>query len=109
VETLTLQEAAELLKIHPVTLLEKANAGEIPGAKIGKRWVFVKIDLIDHIRSQYPRRALLGDHERSITCHSSNARTPHIGGSKSRPAVDRLYSEALGLPTSTSLRSTTTS
>jgi hypothetical protein len=108
-QTLTLQEAADFLKIHPVTLLEKANAGIVPGAKIGKRWVFVTIDLIEHIRSQYPRRALQGEHERNITCHSSNARTPHIGGSNSRPAVDRQYSEALGLPTSNSHRSTTTS
>lgn len=30
--TLNLQQAAALLKIHPVTLQEKARAGEIPGA-----------------------------------------------------------------------------
>ncbi|MDA8384318.1 MAG: helix-turn-helix domain-containing protein [Betaproteobacteria bacterium] len=97
--TLTLREAAALLKIHPVTLLTKAKAGEIPGAKIGKCWVFVEIDLIQHIRSQYSRRALQGEHERSITCHSSNARTPLIGGSSSRLATDDAYSKALGLPT----------
>jgi len=98
-DTLTLPQAAELLKIHPVTLLNKANAGEVPGAKIGKCWVFIEIDLLEYIRSQYRLRALQGEHERNITCHSSNARTRQIGGSKSRPAVDRLYSEALGLPT----------
>ena len=59
--TLTLQEAARLLKIHPVTLQEKARAGEIPGAKIGRSWVFVEIDLLEHIRSQYRRRALQGE------------------------------------------------
>lgn len=107
--TLTLPEAAAFLKIHPVTLLVKAKAGEIPGAKIGKRWVFVEIDLIEHIRSQYGRRALQGDHERNITCHSSNERTHPIGGSNSRPAVDRQYSEALGLPTRWPPRSITTS
>jgi len=98
-DTLTLQEAAALLKIHPVTLLQKVNAGVVPGAKIGKCWVFVEIDLIDFIRSQYSRRALQGEHERNTTCHSINAKTPLIGGSSSRPAVDRQYSEALGLPT----------
>ncbi|MBI5861872.1 MAG: helix-turn-helix domain-containing protein [Rhodocyclales bacterium] len=98
-ETLTLQEAARFLKIHPVTLQNKARAGEIPGAKIGKCWVFVEIDLIEHIRSQYPRRALQGEHERSITCHSSNVKTPQIGGSNSRHATDVQYSKALGLPT----------
>jgi len=98
-ETLNLKEAAGLLRIHPVTLQEKAKTGEIPGAKIGKRWVFIQIDLIDYIRSQYARRALQGDHMEVSICHSSNARTHPIGGSKSRPVVDRLYSEALGLPT----------
>lgn len=98
-DTLTLTEAANFLKIHPVTLLVKAKAGVVPGAKLGKRWVFVNVDLVEYIRSQYPRRALQGEHERNITCHSSNARTLPIGGSKSRPAVDRQYSEALGLPT----------
>ncbi|MFN7816456.1 MAG: helix-turn-helix domain-containing protein [Burkholderiales bacterium] len=107
--TLTLQQAADFLKIHPVTLLTKAKNGEIPGAKIGKRWVFLEIDLMEHIRSQYPRRALQGEHERSITCHSSNAKTPHIGGSNSRPGLDRQYSEVLGLPTRQPPRSITTS
>ncbi|CAG4884678.1 DNA-binding protein [Georgfuchsia toluolica] len=97
--TFNLQEAARFLKIHPVTLQDKARAGDVPGAKIGKCWVFVEIDLIEYIRSQYPRRALQGEHERNITCHSSNARTPQIGGSNSRLAMDDRYSKALGLPT----------
>lgn len=108
-ETLTLQQAAAFLKIHPITLLHKAKAGQVPGAKIGRRWVFVEIDLIEHIRSQYARRTLQGEHERNIACHSSNAKTRLTGGSKSHPQTDRLYSEALGLPIPERLRSTTTS
>ena len=87
--TLDLQQAAELLRIHPVTLQAKAKAGEIPGAKIGKCWVFVEVDLIDHIRSQYPRRTLQGEQEISL-CHSLNAKTRLFGGSKS-PSTDELY------------------
>jgi len=34
--TLDLEAAVALLEIHPVTLQEKARAGEIPGAKIGR-------------------------------------------------------------------------
>jgi len=56
--TFNLQEAAELLRIHPVTLQAKAKAGDIPGAKIGKCWVLVDVDLIEYIRSQYLRRTL---------------------------------------------------
>ena len=46
--TLTLQQAADLLKLHPVTVAERAADGRIPAAKIGRRWVFVEDDLIVH-------------------------------------------------------------
>ena len=95
--TLTLQQAAALLKIHRVTLLEKARAGEIPGAKIGKCWVFVEIDLIEYIRSQYRRRALQGERMEVSVCHSSNAKAHRIGGSSSATTDDE-YSKVLALP-----------
>ena len=53
--TLDLKQAAEFLKIHPVTLQCKAKAGEIPGAKPGKSWVFIDEDLANYIRSQYTK------------------------------------------------------
>lgn len=105
--TFTLQQAADFLKIHPMTLQEKARSGEIPGAKIGKRWVFLEFDLIEHIRSQYKRRALQGAHERNLTCHSTNAKTRPAGGSKS-PSMDERYKEALRLKTKSKLRNSTT-
>ena len=46
VKTLDLQQAAALLLIHPATLQAKAKAGAVPGARIGRRWVFVDDDLI---------------------------------------------------------------
>jgi hypothetical protein len=104
--TLDLQQAAELLRIHPVTLQAKAKAGEIPGAKIGKCWVFVEVDLIDHIRSQYPRRTLQGEQEISL-CHSLNEKTRLFGGLKS-PSTDELYKKALERPTKTKLKNSTT-
>ena len=39
--TLDLTEAAEFLHLHPHTLEAKARAGEVPGAKPGKCWVFL--------------------------------------------------------------------
>uniref|UniRef100_Q47H87 Helix-turn-helix domain-containing protein n=1 Tax=Dechloromonas aromatica (strain RCB) TaxID=159087 RepID=Q47H87_DECAR len=106
-DSLTLQQAATFLKIHPVTLQEKARAGEIPGAKIGKCWVFLEIDLVDYVRSQYRRRALQGAHERNITCHSSNAKTRPAGGSKSS-STDERYNAVLGLTTKSKPRNSTT-
>ena len=106
--TLDLQAAAAFLHIHPVTLQEKARAGEIPGAKIGKCWVFVDVDLIEHIRSQYPRRVLQSERKELEPCHSTNATTHRIGGSRSATAEEQ-YSAALGLKTNLKPRSTTTS
>src|ERR1700681_4054011 len=80
--TLDLQAAAAFLHIHPVTLQEKARAGEIPGAKIGKCWVFVDVDLVEHIRSQYPRRVLQSERKELEPCHSTNAMTHRIGAVK---------------------------
>lgn len=104
--TLTLQEAAAFLKIHPVTLSIKAAAGEILGAKIGKRWVFLEIDLMEHIRSQYKWRALQGERKETL-CHSTNAKIRPSGGLRSLP-VDEQYNAALGLTTKSKPRSTTT-
>ncbi|MEQ1598995.1 MAG: helix-turn-helix domain-containing protein [Methylotenera sp.] len=93
--TFTLQQAADFLKIHPVTLSMKAAAGDIQGAKVGKRWVFIDVDLIDYIRAQYQRRALQGE-RKEILCHSTNVKTRPSGGSKS-PSLDEQYNAALGL------------
>jgi len=106
--TLTLQQAAALLKIHPVTLQEKARAGVIPGAKIGRAWVFVEIDLLEYIRAQYRRRAFQGDRKEVLECHSANAKTRPTGGSVSATTDDE-YSKALALPTRRKPGSTTTS
>jgi excisionase family DNA binding protein len=97
-ETLDIDEAAALLKIHPVTLSEKASRGEIPGARIGKRWVFIAVDLITHIRSQYIQQAVQGDLMKVKICHSTKEKTHHFGGSKSRPPTEHAYNKALGLP-----------
>ena len=99
VDTLNLEEAAGFLKIHPVTLSEKACRGEVPGARIGKRWVFIKVDLLDHIRSQYKRQAMQGEQMEASICHSSKEKIHRFGGSKLRQPMDDAYSKALGLPT----------
>ena len=107
-KTLTLEEAAEFLKIHPVTLSVKAASGEVPAAKIGRAWVFLEIDLITHIRSKYKMRALESDNgKETLTCHSTNARIPLFGGSKS-PSVEKQYKEALGLSQNVKPKNTTT-
>ena len=52
-KTLDLIEAANYLRIHPDTLQRRAASGEIPGAKPGKCWVFLDVDLADWLRAHY--------------------------------------------------------
>jgi hypothetical protein len=55
-KTLNLSEAAAFLHMHPEEVRTRAKRGLIPGAKIGRCWVFIDADLADFIRSQYPVR-----------------------------------------------------
>jgi len=43
--TLGLQQAATFLRGHPEELRRRAKAGHIPGAKVGRAWVFLEDDL----------------------------------------------------------------
>ena len=50
--TLDIEECAAFLKIHTITAYKMAAAGELPGAKIGSCWVFLKDDLVEYLREQ---------------------------------------------------------
>ena len=52
-ETMTVEEAATFLKMHKHTLSELARVRQIPWAKPGKRYVFIKEDLVAWLRAQY--------------------------------------------------------
>lgn len=42
---MTLEQTAEYLHLHPVTLRNKARRGEIPARKLGRQWRFVREQL----------------------------------------------------------------
>ncbi len=64
--TLTLDEAAAFLHMHPEEVRTRTKRGVIPGAKTGRRWIFLEIDLAEFVRSLYPvRRQALHDKLRS--------------------------------------------
>ncbi len=50
--TFDLGQAADFLKVSPCTAQEMAASGELPGAKIGRAWVFLEEDLADWLREQ---------------------------------------------------------
>ena len=60
-DIMTINEAADYLRMHPQTLRDKAKDGEIPGKKIAKRWLFSKRELLAWIEKKNGKGE---DHER---------------------------------------------
>jgi excisionase family DNA binding protein len=82
--TLDLGQAANLLKLHPQTVLQRARAGEIPAAKPGKRWVFIEEDLLNWLRSQYNCRRDAGQGGQAL-CSLKEKTQKNILGTLHRP------------------------
>jgi excisionase family DNA binding protein len=74
--TLSLSEAAALLRMHPEEVRRRAKRGTIPAAKPGRSWIFIEDDLAEYVRSLYamPRQALRVTPGKEVKqCHSTNA------------------------------------
>lgn len=96
--TMNLKEAAEFLNMNPESLRQKAKVGIVPGAKVGKSWVFIEEDLADYIRSQYARRwraVQVTANEETAKCHFSAEVAS--GGYDSQAPTDAEYANLLGL------------
>lgn len=76
--TLDIDECAEFLKIDRSTALELAGKGELPGAKIGRPWVFLEEDLVEYlraqVRAQQRKRQIEADVKKGLD--AAEARTP---------------------------------
>jgi excisionase family DNA binding protein len=88
-ETLDLEGAARLLKTHKSTIRTKAASGEIPGAKIGRCWVFIEADLMKYLRSRYPGKV-------ELPCLSTNKKIQKSGGLIS-PTLGIGYADQLAV------------
>ena len=105
-ETLNLVQAAAFLHMSPSSLRQKAKAGEIPGSKPGKCWVFIRADLIRYLCEQQEKiRATARRGLEVIRCHSIDE--VRSGGFASRHPRDIEYADRLGLPTNRQPKSST--
>lgn len=93
-KTFDIIECADFLKVDRTTILKLAGAGEIPGAKIGRSWVFLEDDIVSFLRKKAQEQAntrLMGGNEeqhddalqRAIT-RQSVAQDPRKRGRRSR-------------------------
>jgi excisionase family DNA binding protein len=96
--TLTLNQAAEFLKIHPQTLRARALSGELPGAKIGKSWVFIEEDLAAVIRSRYSDLGWASHSKGEQQCYTDD-QTAKFGVVDLHHQTASKYEELLKLPT----------
>jgi excisionase family DNA binding protein len=58
-EVLTLQEAADYLRLSPSKIRGLAVAGKLPGRQVDRAWRFLKVALEDWLRGSDPRAVLL--------------------------------------------------
>jgi excisionase family DNA binding protein len=107
--TLDLNEAAKVLHAHPETVRAKAKAGELPGRKVGKRWIFSLVALQRYLAGEWTPRVVQGDTPKEETCRSLNEVVVPIGiTSFTRREAESRYKQALAPSTAKKRRNTTT-
>jgi excisionase family DNA binding protein len=51
-EILTVGQVSKLLKTHERTIYKLAQSGMIPGWRVGKRWRFLKSEIMKHFEKR---------------------------------------------------------
>ncbi|NRO98143.1 helix-turn-helix domain-containing protein [Paraburkholderia sp. NMBU_R16] len=98
-----------MLGAHPETVRLKAKAGELPGRKVGKRWMFSTVALQRYLAGEWSPRVVQGDQQEEVKqCRSINAPTAPTGITGSlHPAAVRSYKAALAPATKPRPKSST--
>ncbi|CAG4906364.1 helix-turn-helix domain-containing protein [Paraburkholderia saeva] len=84
--TFDLIECADFLKVDRNTAMKLAGTGELPGAKIGRAWVFLEDDVVAFLRKKTQEQSLArlqGAHEPETDDRVARAIARQI------PVVDR--------------------
>lgn len=55
-KTLTAEECMEILHCERSRFLELVRVGDIPGAKIGRTWVFLEEDIYSYLKSEIAKQ-----------------------------------------------------
>jgi excisionase family DNA binding protein len=76
VKTLNIEETAKLLKVHIETVSRLAKTGQLPGAKIGRAWVFLEEDLIEYLREQIKAQQTMRVEESKIRDQTDSPKSP---------------------------------
>ncbi len=55
-DTVDVPEAGAILKVHPKTVLELIAEGALPAARIGRAYVMMRRDVVNHAQQQIARQ-----------------------------------------------------
>ena len=88
--TLTLAEAADMLKVHVDTVSDLIRHENLPAARFGRAYVLIDEDVIAWVRTRYYRKPQEGE-----ACGSTGAASAASGGSISPSRASRALTEAL--------------
>lgn len=51
-EILTTKETAQLLRVSAITLRKLIKSDSLPAHKMGRKWIFLKTEILDWVKSQ---------------------------------------------------------
>jgi len=77
-ETLDVTEVAALLRAESETIMQLARKGELPGARIGKSWVFLREDVILFLKKQIAKDTDERRRQRASISHTAVAVAPAV-------------------------------
>ncbi|ADG14259.1 DNA binding domain protein, excisionase family [Paraburkholderia atlantica] len=94
--TFDIDECADFLKVERKTALKLAQQGELPGARIGRAWVFLEDDVVEYLRVQVRHQMVERQNNEAIEKGFEKARANNIptpapllrkatGGGRRRP------------------------
>jgi len=87
VKTLNLEETARFLKVHTETVSRLAKTGQLPGAKIGRAWVFLEEDLIEYLREQIQAQQTMRVEESEVRDLTDSPKSPREKRTRGRRPV----------------------
>ena len=107
-----IKEAAEFLKVSTATLQGLAKKGEVTACKIGRRWVFIREHLVEHMSNRYANARgglrLVENNQQSQEGQCPSTKKETSGTSISSASTAKEYANLLALPTKTKRKSCTT-
>jgi len=65
-KTFDVEECSDFLKVDRTTVLSLAGQGVLPGAKIGRSWVFLEDEIVEYLRAQVRQQTRLRQAETHV-------------------------------------------